>query len=70
MTKYLNDYFQIDQFQDYGPQGLQVEGRGTVKKIVTSVSASVQLFEEAAGRARIGSGADNERPAFIQQRTT
>ena len=50
IIKYLNDYLQIDQFQDYGPQGLQVEGRDTVKKIVTSVSASVQLFEEAASR--------------------
>lgn len=50
IIKHLNDYLQISDFKDYGPQGLQVEGRDTVGKIVTSVSASVQLFEEAADR--------------------
>lgn len=50
IIRYLNDFMNIVDFKDYGPQGLQVEGRDTVKKIVTSVSASVQLFEEAAGR--------------------
>ncbi len=50
IIRYLNEYLQINDFRDYGPQGLQVEGRETVERIVTSVSASVQLFEEAAGR--------------------
>jgi len=50
IINYVNDYLCIEEFQDYGPQGLQVEGRDKVGKIVTSVSASVQLFEEAAGR--------------------
>ncbi len=45
---YLNDYLSIHDFRDYGPQGLQVEGKENVKKIVTGVSASVQLFEQAA----------------------
>ena len=45
---YLNDYLSIHDFRDYGPQGVQVEGKENVNKIVTGVSASVQLFEEAA----------------------
>ncbi|MBN1465172.1 Nif3-like dinuclear metal center hexameric protein [candidate division KSB1 bacterium] len=48
ITAYLNDYMKIDEFNDYGPQGLQVEGKETVAKIVTGVSASVQFFEKAA----------------------
>ena len=45
---YLNTYLAISDFEDYGPQGLQVEGREHVEKVVTGVSASVQLFEAAA----------------------
>lgn len=45
---YLNNYLSIHDFRDYGPQGLQVEGKENVQKIVTGVSASVQLFEQAA----------------------
>ena len=48
IISYLNDYLKIADFQDYGPQGLQVEGREEVQNIVTGVSACVQLFEEAA----------------------
>jgi dinuclear metal center YbgI/SA1388 family protein len=33
--------------RDYGPNGLQVEGRREVRKIVTGVSACVELFERA-----------------------
>ena len=45
---YLNNYLSIHDFRDYAPQGLQVEGKENVQKIVTGVSASVQLFEQAA----------------------
>lgn len=48
LIRYLNDYLQINEISDYGPQGLQVEGKADVGKIVTGVSASVQLFSEAA----------------------
>lgn len=47
LTEYLNEYLQIDKFKDYGPNGCQVEGRREVKKIVTGVSACVELFEKA-----------------------
>jgi len=50
IIEYLNSYLNIDEFKDYGPQGLHVEGKETVTKIVTGVSASVQLFENAASR--------------------
>lgn len=34
-------------FKDYGPNGLQVEGRATVGKIVSGVTASLALIEAA-----------------------
>jgi dinuclear metal center YbgI/SA1388 family protein len=40
-------------FKDYGPNGLQVEGRGQVRKIVSGVTASLALIEAA-----IEAGAD------------
>ncbi|MDP9898555.1 Nif3-like dinuclear metal center hexameric protein [Variovorax ginsengisoli] len=40
-----------ERFKDYGPNGLQVEGRTTVHKIVSGVTASRALIE-AAIRAR------------------
>jgi len=47
LINYLNDYLNIRDFNDYGPQGLQVEGRPEVNKVMTAVSASAQLFEKA-----------------------
>ncbi|MFN3653000.1 MAG: Nif3-like dinuclear metal center hexameric protein [Armatimonadota bacterium] len=45
---YLHDYLRVGEFRDYGPQGLQVEGRAEVRSVVTGVSGSVALFEKAA----------------------
>jgi dinuclear metal center YbgI/SA1388 family protein len=36
------------RFKDYGPNGLQVEGRGDVRKIVSGVTASLALLQAAA----------------------
>ena len=47
LSRYLNEYMQVDQFPDYGPNGLQAEGRTEIKKIVTAVSASIELFKTA-----------------------
>lgn len=47
LTSFLNSYLRTEEFDDYCPNGLQVEGSDEVKKIVTAVSASVDLFEEA-----------------------
>ena len=35
------------KFRDYGPNGLQVEGRGEVRRIVSGVTASLALIEAA-----------------------
>ncbi|MBU1634626.1 Nif3-like dinuclear metal center hexameric protein, partial [bacterium] len=47
LLKYLDELLEVSRFSDYGPNGLQVEGRDEIKTIVTAVSASVELFEKA-----------------------
>ncbi|MDD5029315.1 MAG: Nif3-like dinuclear metal center hexameric protein [Rhodoferax sp.] len=42
-----NALLQPERFRDYGPNGLQVEGRAQVKKIVSGVTASRALIEAA-----------------------
>lgn len=43
----LDGLLQPAQFRDYGPNGLQVEGRPTVRRLVTGVTASLALIEAA-----------------------
>lgn len=43
----LNNELLSDQISDYCPNGLQVEGRQQVNKIVTGVTASMALLEKA-----------------------
>jgi dinuclear metal center YbgI/SA1388 family protein len=43
----LNALLQPERFRDYGPNGLQVEGRGTIGKIVSGVTASRALIDAA-----------------------
>jgi dinuclear metal center YbgI/SA1388 family protein len=50
LITYLADYLKIREIQDYGPVGLQVEGRPQVRRIVTGVTACLALFEEARQR--------------------
>ncbi len=47
LTGYLNDLLQIDLYKDLCPNGLQVEGRNDIKKIVCGVSACMELFKKA-----------------------
>jgi dinuclear metal center YbgI/SA1388 family protein len=49
----LDELLQPGSFRDYGPNGLQVEGRATVRKLVSGVTASLALIEAA-----IEAGAD------------
>lgn len=49
----LDGLLQPSAFKDYGPNGLQVEGRAQVRKLVTGVTASLALIEAA-----IEAGAD------------
>jgi len=47
LVNYLNEFLQIADFRDYGPQGVQVEGREEVNTIITAVSANLELFDMA-----------------------
>ena len=47
LDKYLSKYLKTDEFTDYCPNGLQVEGKSNIKKIITAVSASIELFNKA-----------------------
>ncbi|MEM7350892.1 MAG: Nif3-like dinuclear metal center hexameric protein [Acidobacteriota bacterium] len=50
LVSYLAELLRPDEGQDYGPNGLQVEGRGTIRRLVTGVSACLELFEKARER--------------------
>ncbi len=43
----LDEILQPDRFDDYGPNGLQVEGRPTILRLVTGVTASLALIDRA-----------------------
>ena len=47
LTSFLNNYLHIEQFKDLGPNGLQVAGKNEITKVITGVSASVELFKRA-----------------------
>jgi len=47
LISFLDDYLRVDDFNDDCPNGLQVEGKSTINTVITGVSASVRLFEEA-----------------------
>lgn len=44
----LDQFLEIHQFKDYCPNGLQVEGKPEVKKIITGVTACQALIDLAA----------------------
>ncbi len=48
LTDYLNSYLDTTLFKDYAPNGLQVSGKETVRKVVLGVSASLSLIDHAA----------------------
>jgi len=47
LDEFLNTYLKINEFSDPGPNGLQVSGKEEIQRIVTGVTASVELFEKA-----------------------
>lgn len=47
LVDYCNELLQSDAFQDYCPNGLQVEGAGQVQRLVTGVTASQALVDAA-----------------------
>lgn len=53
LTHFLKDLEELlspSLFTDYGPNGLQVEGKSQIKKVAFSVSASLATIQEAAKR--------------------
>ncbi|MDR0226471.1 MAG: Nif3-like dinuclear metal center hexameric protein [Burkholderiaceae bacterium] len=53
LLAHFDGLLQPERFKDYGPNGLQVEGRGEIRRIVSGVTASRALIEAA-----IADGAD------------
>ncbi len=53
IESHLSALLAVDRFKDYGPNGLQVEGRPEVHRLVSGVTASLALIEAA-----VADGAD------------
>ncbi|WP_299794295.1 Nif3-like dinuclear metal center hexameric protein [uncultured Shewanella sp.] len=47
LSRYLSEFLQISNYKDYAPNGLQVEGRTKINKIVTGVTACQALIDRA-----------------------
>ena len=47
LLTHCNTLLQPENFKDYGPNGLQVEGKGEIRKIVSGVTASLALIDAA-----------------------
>jgi len=45
LETYANQLLQINLFQDYAPNGLQIEGREEVSKIASAVTASLEVIQ-------------------------
>ena len=53
LEAHLAQLLAVDRFADYGPNGMQVEGRAEVRHLVTGVTASLALIDAA-----VADGAD------------
>ncbi|MCY4747124.1 Nif3-like dinuclear metal center hexameric protein [Pelomonas sp. UHG3] len=47
LERQLNQWLEPTRFKDYGPNGLQVEGRAEVNRLVCGVTASLALIDAA-----------------------
>lgn len=47
LERILNQKLNVQAINDYAPNGLQIEGKGEIKKIITGVTASQALIEIA-----------------------
>jgi len=47
LERQLNQWLEPTRFKDYGPNGLQVEGRHEVRRLVCGVTASLALIDAA-----------------------
>ncbi|MBF0624734.1 MAG: Nif3-like dinuclear metal center hexameric protein [Magnetococcales bacterium] len=47
VESFLNETLHPESFRDYAPNGVQVQGREEINRVVTGVSACVELFQKA-----------------------
>jgi dinuclear metal center YbgI/SA1388 family protein len=47
LNLYLDGLLEVSRFRDYCPNGLQVEGRGEIRRIASGVTASIDLIQAA-----------------------
>jgi len=50
ITEFLHEYLRVDDFEDHCVNGIQVEGKKQISKIILGVTASKRLFSEALER--------------------
>ena len=50
LIRYLDELLESERFKDYCPNGLQVEGRPEIRRIVAGVTASQALVDQAVAR--------------------
>jgi dinuclear metal center YbgI/SA1388 family protein len=48
LAAYLSEYLDCGRYQDYAPNGIQVEGRDSIQQICTAVTASEEIIQKAA----------------------
>jgi len=47
LTQTLDDWMRPSEFQDYAPNGLQIEGRDQIERLALGVTASVDVISQA-----------------------
>jgi len=47
LSAYLHEYLACNNFQDYAPNGIQIEGRESISQICTAVTASEDVINKA-----------------------
>lgn len=47
LNQYIHQFLAVDRFKDYCPNGLQVQGKKEITKIISGVTASQALIESA-----------------------
>ena len=50
---FCDELLAIDDFADYGPNGLQVPGAEEVSRVATGVTANLELLKRAVGGAEL-----------------
>jgi dinuclear metal center YbgI/SA1388 family protein len=50
LETYLSQYLDVARYRDYCPNGLQVEGRAGIHKVVAGVTASLEMLHAALAR--------------------